>query len=70
MTDKTLSYYSHIPRFHVGVDCIIFAVSDDRLRVLLVRRDFEPEKGKWSLIGGFVEGNESVDTAAKECSAT
>ena len=65
MTYKTLSYYSHIPRFHVGVDCIIFAVSDDRLRVLLVRRDFEPEKGKWSLIGGFVEGNESVDTAAK-----
>lgn len=65
MTSKALSYYSHLPRFHVGVDCIIFSVSDERLRVLLVRRDFEPEKGKWSLIGGFVQDNESVDCAAK-----
>lgn len=65
MTDLTNSYYSHLPRFHVGVDCIIFAVCDDRLKVLLVRRDFEPEKGKWSLIGGFVNDGESVDSAAK-----
>lgn len=57
--------YSSFPRFHVGVDCIIFAVNNDRLSVLLVKRDFEPEKGKWSLIGGFVNDNESVDEAAK-----
>ncbi len=31
----------------------------------MVRRDFEPEKGKWSLIGGFVSDGESVDSAAK-----
>ena len=57
--------YSSFPRFHVGVDCIIFAVNNDRLSVLLVKRDFEPEKGKWTLIGGFVNDNESVDEAAK-----
>ncbi len=57
--------YSSFPRFHVSVDCIIFAVNNDRLSVLLVKRDFEPEKGKWSLIGGFVNDNESVDEAAK-----
>ena len=57
--------YSSFPRFHVGVDCIIFAVNNDRLSVLLVKRDFEPEKGKWSLISGFVNDNESVDEAAK-----
>lgn len=57
--------YSSFTRFHVGVDCIIFAVNNDRLSVLLVKRDFEPEKGKWSLIGGFVNDNESVDEAAK-----
>lgn len=57
--------YSSFPRFHVGVDCIIFAVNNDRLSVLLVKRDFEPEKGKWSLIGGFVGEDESVDCAAK-----
>lgn len=59
------SAYSHLPRFHVGVDCIIFAIKNGKLDVLLVRRDFEPEKGKWSLIGGFVKENESVDQAAK-----
>lgn len=64
MTESAISYYSHLPRFHVGVDCIIFAICDDRLKVLLIRRDFEPEKGKWSLIGGFVNDNESVDQAA------
>lgn len=57
--------YSHVPRFHVGVDCIIFTVEDGELKVLLVRRDFNPGKGEWSLIGGFVGEDESVDAAAK-----
>lgn len=57
--------YLGIPRFHVGVDCIIFTVIDNKLKILLVKRDFEPEKGKWSLIGGFVKEDESVDQAAK-----
>lgn len=58
-------HYSDIPRFHVAVDCMIFSVIAGRLHILLVERDFEPEKGKWSLIGGFVTENESVDDAAK-----
>ncbi len=57
--------YSHIPRFHVGVDCIIFTVEAGELKVLLVRRDFNPGKGEWSLIGGFVGEDESVDDAAR-----
>ena len=60
-----LTAYSSFPRFHVSVDCIIFAVDNDSLNVLLIKRDFEPEKGKWSLIGGFVNDNESVDEAAR-----
>ena len=64
MTDSRTAY-SSFPQFHVGVDCIIFAVTDEKLKVLLVKRDFEPEKGKWSLIGGFVGDGESVDNAAK-----
>ena len=57
--------YGDIPKFHVAVDCLIFSVISGRLQLLLVRRDFEPEKGKPSLIGGFVKENESVDSAAK-----
>ena len=58
-------HYGSIPRFHVAVDCMIFTVIDGSLHILLIKRDFEPEKGKWSLIGGFVMENESVDNAAK-----
>ncbi|MCH5223040.1 MAG: NUDIX hydrolase [Muribaculaceae bacterium] len=58
-------HYRDIPRFHVAVDCMIFSVISGRLHILLVERDFEPEKGKWSLIGGFVTEGESVDNAAK-----
>jgi len=65
MTTETSAFYSHLSRFHVAVDCIIFTVDGDKLKVLMVRRDFEPEKGKWSLIGGFVNDEESVDNAAK-----
>lgn len=65
MTTETSAFYSHLSRFHVAVDCIIFTVDGDLLKVLMVRRDFEPEKGKWSLIGGFVNEGESVDNAAK-----
>ncbi len=60
MTDS----YSHHSKFYVSVDCIIFSVSDGKFRVLLTKRSFEPEKGKWSLMGGFVRENESVDEAA------
>lgn len=27
----------------------------------MIRRGFEPEKGKWSLMGGFVQENENLD---------
>lgn len=57
-------FYIHHARHYVAVDCIIFGLKDGKLEVLLTRRAFEPEKGKWSLMGGFVEENESVDNAA------
>lgn len=48
----------------VAVDCIIFGFDGQRLQALLIKRGFEPEKGKWSLMGGFVDPNESTDAAA------
>lgn len=58
-------YYLSHSRLYVGVDCIIFGIKDGRLSILLTRRAFEPEKGKWSLFGGFCEADESLDDAAK-----
>lgn len=48
----------------VAVDCIIFGFDGQKLQALLIKRGFEPEKGKWSLMGGFVNPNESTDDAA------
>jgi len=59
------NYYIRNPKFYVAVDCIIFGFKDKRLNLLLLKRMFEPSKGKWSLMGGFVQKDESVDDAAK-----
>lgn len=58
-------FYQIHPKFHVAVDCIIFGFSQGELSLLLQKRNFEPAKGVWSLMGGFVQEGESVDDAAK-----
>jgi ADP-ribose pyrophosphatase YjhB (NUDIX family) len=56
--------YSKYPKFHVAVDCVIFGYENEELKLLLYPRVFEPLKGKWSLMGGFVREKESMDVAA------
>ena len=58
--------YSEHPKHYVSVDCIIFGydITDKELKLLLIKRGFEPAKGKWSLAGGFVQEGESLDEAA------
>ena len=59
------TYYNINPKFYVSVDCIIFGFDEGELKLLLLKRNFEPAMGKWSLMGGFVQEDESVDAAAK-----
>lgn len=62
-----LVYMTRYPgqkHYLVAVDCIIFGFDGDHLRLLLIKRGFEPEKDKWSLMGGFVQEPESLDEAA------
>ena len=61
-----MSHYSKFQRYLVAVDCIIFGydIFEKEIKLLLSKRIFEPALGKWSLAGGFVEGNESLDHAA------
>lgn len=56
-------YQSH-DRILLAVDCIIFGFDGKQLQALCIKRGFEPEAGKWSLMGGFVSLDESVDHAA------
>jgi ADP-ribose pyrophosphatase YjhB (NUDIX family) len=62
-----MPYYQEHEKFHVAVDSIIFGYDEEgrKLKVLLLKRNFQPAKGEWSLMGGFLKSNESVDEAAK-----
>lgn len=57
------SYKSH-QKILVAVDCIIFGFDGVQLKALLIKRGFEPQKGKWSLMGGFVGKAENAEEAA------
>jgi 8-oxo-dGTP diphosphatase len=59
-----MNRYSNQTRMLVAVDCIIFGFDGIELKILLVKRGLQPEKGKWSLMGGFVQGGESLNEAA------
>ena len=59
-------YYKGNSKFLVAADCIVFGFKDKELHVLLTRRPVEPMAGEWSLMGGFVDENESLENAAKK----
>ncbi len=65
LTPETPAYYAGHDRCLVSVDCVIFTVRDKKLNVLLAPRPFEPRKGEWSLLGGFVGAQETLDEAAQ-----
>lgn len=59
-----MTRYSRQTRMLIAVDCIIFGFDGQDLKLLLIKRGFEPEKGKWSLMGGFVQTDEALEAAA------
>lgn len=46
------------------VDCVVFGLDEEDLKVLLIERDLQPFEGKWALPGGFVRVDESLDDSA------
>ena len=59
-----MTKYQHQIRMLAAVDCIIFGFDGQVLKILLIHRAFEPEKGRWSLMGGFIQPGESPEHAA------
>ena len=55
---------SAFERPSVTVDVVLLAPLDEHLRTLLIRRPEHPFQGLWSLPGGFVHMDESLDEAA------
>lgn len=59
-----MGFYENHPKFYISTDCIIFGYFNNCLHVLIYPRAMEPFMGKPSLMGGFVDDDESVDNAA------
>jgi 8-oxo-dGTP diphosphatase len=60
-----MEFYKQHPKFLVAVDCVVFGYEAGELKLLLYPRAFEPVKGEWSLMGGFMQEGESSDEAAR-----
>jgi len=54
---------------HVAVDLTLFTVAEDGLRVLLHRRPYAPEEGRWALPGSFTRPGETLDDSARRALA-
>lgn len=60
-----MSHTYEYPRPAVTVDAILYALQDDRLYVLLIRRKNDPFAGKWAFPGGFMDMDEAPEAAVK-----
>jgi 8-oxo-dGTP diphosphatase len=47
---------------HISIDCCVFGFHENQLKILLIKWE---KFGEWSLPGGFIFPEESVDAAAK-----
>lgn len=52
------------PHPAVTVDVVLFTIIDEDLQVLLIQRNVAPFQDYWSLPGGFVQLDQSLETAA------
>ncbi len=48
----------------VTVDVVIFSILDDKLKVMLIKRNQWPFENVWAIPGGFVQMDESLEEAA------
>ncbi len=57
-------FYGEHSKVFVSVDCIVFGFDNDNLKLLIGHRQMDPGRGEWSLYGGFVSEDESLEEAA------
>jgi 8-oxo-dGTP diphosphatase len=60
-----MAYSYEYPRAALTVDCVVFGLDDQDLKVLLIKRRLPPYRGAWALPGGFVRIDETLEEAAR-----
>jgi 8-oxo-dGTP diphosphatase len=57
--------YLQADKINLAIDCCIFGFDGEDLKILLIKRNFEPALGGWSLMGGFLKATEALEDGAK-----
>ncbi|MFH1924743.1 MAG: NUDIX domain-containing protein [Planctomycetota bacterium] len=60
-----MPYTYQYPRPALTVDCVVFGLDEEDLKVLLIRRKHDPFAGRWAFPGGFVDVGETPEEAAR-----
>ncbi len=60
-----MSYTYEYPHAAITADCVIYGFDGERLKILLIERGVEPDKGMWALPGGFMKIDETIEETAK-----
>jgi len=60
-----MSYQYEYARPAITVDCVVFGLDEEDLKVLLIQRGLEPFEGQWALPGGFVHVGEAPEVSAR-----
>ncbi len=60
-----MNYSYEYPRAALTVDCVVFGLDEEDLKVMLIQRDLPPFEGRWALPGGFVRLDETLEDAAR-----
>ncbi len=59
-----MPYTYEFKRPNFAVDCVVFGLDEEDLKIILIERNLAPYKGRWALPGGFVHIDESLEDAA------
>jgi 8-oxo-dGTP diphosphatase len=60
-----MPYTYEYPRAALTVDCVVFGLDEEQLKVMLIQRALAPFAGQWALPGGFVRLDETLEEAAR-----
>jgi len=60
-----MPYTYEYPRGALTVDCVVFGLDEEDLKILLIQRALPPFAGTWALPGGFVRVDETLEDAAR-----
>jgi len=52
-------------QMRVAVDAVVFTILNNELKVLLIKRKYNPFQNKFAIPGGFVKEKEELETAVK-----